>query len=59
MKKNFIFAVVLAVISLGLIITAIVFNVLDKKELCMYFGMGASGTAFISVLFGINSWKEK
>jgi len=59
MKMNFIFALVLAIISFGLIITAIVFNILDKNEICMYFGMGASGAAFISVLFGINSWKGK
>ena len=59
MKKNYILALVLLAICFGLTITALVFTVLDKSDLCTYTAMGATGTAFMSCLFGLNSWKEK
>ena len=59
MKKNYIIALVLLIICFGLTITAIVFNVKENVEMCTYIAMGASGAAFFSCLFGLNSWKEK
>lgn len=59
MKKNYILAVVLLAVCFGLTITAIVLGVLDKSDLCTYTAMAATGAAFMSCLFGLNSWKEK
>lgn len=59
MKKNFIISLVLLIICFGLTITAIVFNIKEDTVFSTYFGMGATGVAFLSCLFGLNSWKEK
>ncbi len=59
MKKNFIISVVLAAISFGILIASIVFCILEKETICMYLGMGSTAAAFISVLFGLGSWKDK
>ena len=58
MKINFIVALVFAIISFGLLITAIVFNVLENMNASAYFGMGSSLAAFLSCLYGLQSWKE-
>ena len=59
MKKNFIIAVVLAFISFGLLAASMIVSIFEKENLCTYLAMGSSGVAFISVLFGLGSWKEK
>lgn len=59
MKRNFVISVVLAAICFVLLIGAIVLNVLEEHTFCVYAGMAASGVAFVSVIFGLNSWKEK
>lgn len=59
MKRNFIISVILVVIAFGLLVSAIVFNVLENETVCMILGMGSSAVAFVSVLLGLNSWKEK
>ncbi|MBQ1545990.1 MAG: hypothetical protein IIZ59_00475 [Clostridia bacterium] len=58
MKINFIVAIVFVVISFALLITAIVFNVLENTDASAYFGMGSSLAAFLSCLYGLQSWKE-
>ncbi len=59
MKKNFVISVVLAVIAFGLLAASIILTIFEKEDLCTYLAMGSSGAAFISVLFGLGSWKEK
>lgn len=59
MKRNFIISVIFVVLCFILLVGAIVLNILEKEQLCMYAGMASSAVAFISVLFGLNSWKEK
>lgn len=59
MKKNFIISVVLAFIAFGLVVASIVLSIFEKQDICTYLAMGSSGVAFISVLFGLGSWKEK
>lgn len=59
MKKNFIISVICVVICFILLIGAIVFNALDEVKYSTYLGMASSAVAFISILFGLNSWKEK
>lgn len=59
MKKNFIIALVLIVISFLGIVGAIVLEILEKMEYCSYVGMAATVVAFFSIMFGLNSWKEK
>lgn len=59
MKRNFIISVICVIICFLLLVAAIVLNILDEGQLCMYAGMASSAVAFISVLFGLNSWKEK
>ena len=59
MKKNYLIAVAMLAVCFALLITAIVFTILEKETLSTYFGMASCGTAFLSSLFGLNSWKEK
>ena len=59
MKKNFIISLVLACTAFGLLVASIVFSILEKLDICTYLAMGSSGVAFLSVLFGLGSWKEK
>lgn len=59
MKKNFIISVICVIICFVLLVGAIVLNVLEMDEYSAYCGMASSVVAFISVLFGLNSWKEK
>ncbi|MBQ5566013.1 MAG: hypothetical protein IIT42_04125 [Clostridia bacterium] len=59
MKKNFIISVVCLILCFLLIVTAIIFNIKEMEEYCMYAGMASTVIAFISVLFGLNSWSEK
>lgn len=58
MKRNFIISTVLAVVSFGLLAAALVFEVLQDQTVCTFLGMGSSAAAFVSVIFGLNSWKE-
>ena len=59
MKKNYITAIAFLAICFGLLITAIIFNIKENEMISTYFAMGASGAAFLSCLFGLNSWQEK
>lgn len=59
MKRNFVISVIFMIFCFILLAGAVVLDVLDKPNLCMYAGMASSGMAFISILFGLNSWKEK
>lgn len=59
MKRNFVISVICIVLCFILLVGAIVLNVLEYEEFCMYAGMASSAVAFIAVLFGLNSWKEK
>lgn len=59
MKKNYIIAIVLLAICFGLLITSMVFTVMENNNMSTYFAMGATGAGFFSCLFGINSWREK
>lgn len=59
MKRNFVISVICVVLCFLLLIGAIVLNILEEEKYCMYAGMASSAVAFISVLFGLNSWKEK
>ncbi len=59
MKRNFVISVIFLVLCFLLLAAAIVLNIMEMSEWCMYAGMASSGVALISVIFGMNSWKEK
>ena len=59
MKRNFIISVVLLAVCFGLVITALVFTIMENSDMCAYFGLGATAAAFMSCLFGLGSWQEK
>ena len=59
MKKNFIIALILTVLCFFILVGAIILEVMEQTQYCMYAGMAATLVAFFAVLFGINSWKEK
>ena len=59
MKTNFIISLILTVISFLGIAGAVVLEILEQTQYCMYAGMAATLVAFFAVIFGINSWKEK
>lgn len=59
MKKNFVIALVLTILCFLMLAGAIVLEIMEEKQYCMYAGMAATLVAFFAVLFGINSWKEK
>lgn len=59
MKRNFVISVICVILCFILLVAAIVLNIMELGELCMYAGMASSAVAFISVLFGLNSWKDK
>jgi len=58
-KTNFIIALVLIIISFLGIIGAIVLQIMEKTQFSTYAGMAATLVAFFSIIFGLNSWKEK
>ncbi len=59
MKTNFIISLILTVISFLGIAGAVVLEIFEQTQYCMYAGMAATLVAFFAVIFGINSWKEK
>ena len=59
MKKCFVIAVIFAVICFLLLGGGIVMNIMEELKLCVILGMSATGAAFLSILFGLNSWKDK
>ena len=59
MKKNFLIALILTIISFLLVIVSIGLQVFDYMNYCVYCGMAATVVAFFAVIFGVNTWKDK
>lgn len=59
MKRNLIVSIICVIICFLLLIGAIVLNIMEQEEYSAYAAMGSTAVAFISVMFGINSWKDK
>ncbi len=59
MKKNFVLAIIFVILCFLGLAAALVLEVYELDTYCTYAGMAASACGFISVIFGLNSWKEK
>lgn len=59
MKKNYFIALFFMIVCFAALIVSIVFYVKEESVICSYVAVASCGLGFLSVLFGLGSWKEK